>query len=109
MEPRIASGAPKLIQVGDKYQSQSINLNHNMLTGPLDMLPSIVQKILIFPEALTSLDLSFNVFTEIPKGNIINAIYNISFKNRVDVIRTLHFLSPSLSSSSEVERRNKLD
>lgn len=69
MEPRVAAGAPKLIQVGDKYQSYSINLNHNMLTGPLDMLPSFVQKTMIFPDALTSLDLSFNVFTEIPKVN----------------------------------------
>ena len=71
MEPRVNPGGSKLIRVGDRYQSLSINLNHNMLNSSLEILPSFVQKTLLFPDALTSLDLSFNVFTEIPKVNFL--------------------------------------
>ena len=43
-----------------------MNFNHNMLSGPLETLPSLVRMILVQPEALSALDLSFNMFTEIP-------------------------------------------
>ncbi len=51
---------------GDRYRSYGINLNHNMLNGALQTLPDFVRRTLIDPNALSSLDLSFNVFTEIP-------------------------------------------
>ena len=37
-----------------------------MLTGALETLPDFIRKTLIHPNALSTLDLSFNVFTEIP-------------------------------------------
>lgn len=85
MEPRVAAGTHKPIQVGDRYQSYSINLNHNMLTGPLETFPSLLQKILIMPEALTSLDLSFNVFTEIPKVQFSKPSIPIGEMELIDV------------------------
>ena len=65
-EPRVAVSGPKLIKEGDQYHSYGINLNHNMLTGALNTLPDFVHRTLIYPEALSTLDLSFNVFSEIP-------------------------------------------
>lgn len=65
-EPRVPLGGPKLIKGGDRYHSYGINLNHNMLTGRLETLPDFIRATLIDPNALTTLDLSFNVFTEIP-------------------------------------------
>jgi hypothetical protein len=37
-----------------------------MLTGALPTLPDFIRTTLIDPNALSTLDLSFNVFTEIP-------------------------------------------
>jgi len=37
-----------------------------MLNGALETLPDFIRTTLLFPHALASLDLSFNVFTEIP-------------------------------------------
>jgi hypothetical protein len=37
-----------------------------MLTGALETLPEFIQTTLFDPNALSTLDLSFNVFTEIP-------------------------------------------
>jgi len=54
------------VKEGDRYRSYGINLNHNMLNGALQTLPDFVRRTLIDPNALSSLDLSFNVFTEIP-------------------------------------------
>jgi hypothetical protein len=65
-EPRVAAGGPKLIKVGDRYRSYGINLNHNMLNGALETLPDFMRTTLVDPNALSTLDLSFNVFTEIP-------------------------------------------
>jgi hypothetical protein len=65
-KPRVASGAPDVIKEGDRYHSYGINLNHNMLSGPLETFPDFVRTILINPNALSTLDLSFNTFTEIP-------------------------------------------
>jgi hypothetical protein len=64
--PRVADDAPDVIKEGNRYYSHGINLNHNMLNGPLENLPSLVQMTLIDPNALSTLDLSFNNFTEIP-------------------------------------------
>lgn len=55
-----------MIKEGDRYHSYAVNLNHNMLTGALETLPDFIRKTLIQPDALSTLDLSFNVFTEIP-------------------------------------------
>lgn len=66
VEPRLPSNGPKLIKDGDRYHSHGINLNHNALHGPLEAFPDFVRGILVNPNALSSLDLSFNVFTEIP-------------------------------------------
>ena len=65
-KPRVAPGAPDLIREGDQYHSYGINLNHNMLHGPLPTFPNFVRMTLIDPNALSILDLSFNTFTEIP-------------------------------------------
>ena len=67
MEPREALCGPKLVKEGDRFHSHGINLNHNMLTGPMETLPNFVRMTLLDPNALTTLDLSFNVFSEIPK------------------------------------------
>jgi hypothetical protein len=37
-----------------------------MLTGRLETLPDFVRSTIVDPNALSTLDLSFNVFTEIP-------------------------------------------
>lgn len=66
-EPRICSAASKLEKEDGHYKSQAINLNHNMLSGPLETLPDFVRKVIFDPNMLTSLDLSFNMFNEIPK------------------------------------------
>ena len=77
------TSGPKLIKEGDRYHSYGINLNHNALNGPLETLPDFVRTILIDPNALSTLDLSFNVFTEIPavreyiKFNDFNDIYRL--------------------------------
>jgi len=66
IEPRVAPSGPKLIKEGDRYRSYGINLNHNALNGSLETLPSLIRTILVDPNALSTLDLSFNEFTEIP-------------------------------------------
>ena len=71
MDPRVTPGAPNVVKEADRYRSHAINLNHNMLHGPLETFPEFVRKTLIDPNALTSLDLSFNVFTEIPKVTLV--------------------------------------
>jgi hypothetical protein len=65
-EPRVASGAPNVVKEGDRYHSHGINLNHNMLSGPLETLPNFIRMTLVDPDALSTLDLSFNTFGEIP-------------------------------------------
>lgn len=65
-EPRVPTNGPKLIKEGDRYHSYAVNLNHNMLTGALETLPDFIRRTLIDPNNLSILDLSFNVFTEIP-------------------------------------------
>ena len=65
-EPRAASETSEPVKEGNRYYSYALNFNHNMLTGPLESLPSLVRMILVQPEALSTLDLSFNMFTEIP-------------------------------------------
>ncbi|CAF0947927.1 unnamed protein product [Rotaria sordida] len=65
-EPRVVPGGSKLIKQGDRYLSHGINLNHNALSGPLETLPDFVRTILVDPNILSTLDLSFNEFTEIP-------------------------------------------
>ncbi|CAF1288153.1 unnamed protein product [Rotaria sordida] len=65
-EPRVTSGAPNIIKKGYRYNAYGINLNHNNLKGSLDTLPIFVQMTFINPNALSILDLSFNLFTEIP-------------------------------------------
>jgi hypothetical protein len=65
-EPRVAPGAPKVIKEGDRYHSYGINLNHNMLKGSLETLPNFIRITLLNPDALSTLDLSFNTFAEIP-------------------------------------------
>jgi hypothetical protein len=69
MEPRVTSMTQKLFKEGDQYRTHAINFNHNMLNGSLITLSTVVQSILVDPNLLTSLDLSFNVFTEIPTVN----------------------------------------
>ena len=66
VEPRILTTGPKLIKEGDRYNSYGINLNHNALHGPLETFPEFVRSTLVNPDALSTLDLSFNLFTEIP-------------------------------------------
>ncbi|CAF0826712.1 unnamed protein product [Adineta steineri] len=66
VEPRAPQNGPKLVKQGDRYNSYGINLNHNTLNGPLETLPDFLRTILVNPNALSTLDLSFNVFTEIP-------------------------------------------
>ncbi|CAF0951409.1 unnamed protein product [Adineta ricciae] len=66
VEPRILTTGPKLTKEGDRYNSYGINLNHNALHGPLETFPEFVRSILVNPDALSTLDLSFNLFTEIP-------------------------------------------
>jgi hypothetical protein len=65
-EPRAPTSGPKLIKEGDRYRSYGVNLNHNMLTGALPTLPDFIRATLVDPNALSTLDLSFNVFSEIP-------------------------------------------
>jgi len=55
-----------VIKEGDRYYSHGINLNHNMLSGSLETFPNFVRMILVNPNTLSTLDLSFNTFTEIP-------------------------------------------
>lgn len=90
MEPREALGGPKLIKEGDRFHSHGINFNHNMLTGPMESLPNFVRMTLMDPNALTSLDLSFNVFTEIPKVRAshesLNEVSGIHSRPLVDAI-----------------------
>ncbi|CAF4390703.1 unnamed protein product, partial [Rotaria sp. Silwood2] len=64
--PRLAPDAPNVIKEGYRYHSYGINFNHNNLKGSLDTLPNFVQMIFINPNAFSILDLSFNLFTEIP-------------------------------------------
>ncbi len=66
LSPRVAPGAPEPIKEGDRYHSYGINLNHNMLSGPLEAFPTFVRMTLVDPNALSTLDLSFNTFTGIP-------------------------------------------
>ena len=65
-EPRLTSGGPKLIREDDRYHSHGINLNHNSLHGRLETLPNFVRMTIFDPQALATLDLSFNIFSEIP-------------------------------------------
>ncbi|CAF1087929.1 unnamed protein product [Rotaria sp. Silwood1] len=65
-EPRVVPGGPKLIKQGDRYHSHGINLNHNSLNGPLETFPEFIRTTLVDPNALSTLDLSFNEFAEIP-------------------------------------------
>ena len=82
-EPRVATSGPKLVKEGDRYHSHGVNLNHNMLTGALETLPDFIRITLVDPNALSTLDLSFNVFTEIPtvrnsELTYLNDIYTIT-------------------------------
>jgi len=54
-----------------------------MLTGALETLPDFIQTTLLFPYALSSLDLSFNVFTEIP------TVRKYEMKNFSDIYKSL--------------------
>ncbi|CAF1388422.1 unnamed protein product, partial [Didymodactylos carnosus] len=65
-EPRVASHAPLLVKEGEQYLSTGINLNHNMLSGNLETFPELVNLLLVDPNMLQSLDLSFNMFNEVP-------------------------------------------
>ena len=65
-EPRVAPSGPDVIKKGNRYDSYGINLNHNLLNGPLETLPNFVKMTLLNPNALSMLDLSFNLFNEIP-------------------------------------------
>ncbi|CAF1106674.1 unnamed protein product [Rotaria sp. Silwood1] len=65
-EPRVVPGATNVIKEGYRYHSYGINLNHNNLNGSLDTLPNFVQMTFINPHAFSIIDLSFNLFTEIP-------------------------------------------
>jgi hypothetical protein len=51
-----------------------------MLNGHLEKLPDFIRTTLVDPNALSTLDLSFNVFTEIPsvrKNQYFNDIYSV--------------------------------
>jgi hypothetical protein len=54
-----------------------------MLNGALETLPDFIRTTLLFPHALASLDLSFNVFTEIP------TVRKYQMKNFNDIYKSL--------------------
>ncbi len=64
-----------MIKEGNQYYSHGINLNHNILSGPLETLPNLVRMTLVDPNALSTLDLSFNNFTEIP--SVRKIVFNL--------------------------------
>jgi len=48
-----------------------------MLSGPLETFPNFVRMTLVNPNALSTLDLSFNTFTQIPIVRIQQFYLNI--------------------------------
>lgn len=63
LRPRRALGSTK---ENDRYYSYGMNLNHNLLKDSLENFPKFIQTILVNPDTLSMIDLSFNQFTEIP-------------------------------------------
>jgi len=60
-----------------------------MLSGSLETFPNFVRMTLVNPNALSTLDLSFNTFTEIPIVRIQNFYFNISIIKFI-LFRLLH-------------------
>ncbi|CAF1002809.1 unnamed protein product [Adineta steineri] len=89
VEPRAPQNGPKLVKQGDRYNSYGINLNHNTLNGPLETLPDFLRTILVNPNALSTLDLSFNVFTEIP----INMLSDMTEVQKLAPLKQLKYLT----------------
>ncbi|CAF2038248.1 unnamed protein product [Rotaria magnacalcarata] len=92
-EPRVSTGGSKLVMEGDRYHSYGINLNHNALSGPMDTFPEFLQKTLMNPFALSSLDLSFNEFTDIP-----------TIITRLSSLKYFYFHKNMLSDPAEVQK-----